>query len=34
MTGSEHSLAGIPFLAPLEESARKALEQRARWVRH
>lgn len=34
MTGSEHSLEGIPFLAPLEESARKALEQRARWVRH
>lgn len=34
MTGSEHSLANIPFLAPLDESARKALEQRARWLRH
>jgi len=34
MTGSDHSLANIPFLAPLEESARKSLEQRARWVRH
>ena len=34
MTGSDHSLANIPFLAPLDESARKSLEQRARWVRH
>ncbi len=34
MTGSEHSLANIPFLAPLDEPARKSLEQRARWLRH
>jgi len=34
MTGSEHSLANIPFLVPLDESARKSLEQRARWLRH
>ena len=34
MTGSDHSLAGVPFLEPLDESARKSLEQRARWVRH
>lgn len=34
MTGSGHSLADIPFLAPLGDSARSALEQRARWVRY
>jgi len=34
MTGSEHSLANIPFLAPLDEPARKSLKQRARWLRH
>lgn len=34
MTGSGNSLANIPFLAPLDESARASLEQRARWVRY
>jgi hypothetical protein len=34
MTGSEHSLSSIAFLAPLDDAARKSLEQRARWVRY
>ena len=34
MTGPGHSLADIPFLEPLSESSRAALEQRARWVRY
>jgi len=34
MTGSGNSLADIPFLEPLSESSRAALEQRARWVRY
>lgn len=29
-----HSLANIPFLEPLSEPSRAALEQRARWVRY
>lgn len=34
MNTSDHSLAGIPFLSPLDEPSRKSLEQRARWVRY
>ena len=34
MTGPGHSLADIPFLEPLSEPSRAALEQRARWVRY
>ncbi|MBT3400627.1 MAG: cyclic nucleotide-binding domain-containing protein, partial [Rhodospirillaceae bacterium] len=34
MTGPGNTLADIPFLTPLDESARSALEQRARWVRY
>ena len=34
MSGSTNSLSGVPFLDPLDEPARKSLEQRARWVRH
>lgn len=34
MSASGNSLADIPFLAPLAESSRAALEQRARWVRY
>lgn len=34
MTGSEHSLSSIAFLAPLDDAARKSLEQSARWVRY
>lgn len=34
MNGPAHSLENIEFLDPLDASARKSLEQRARWVRH
>lgn len=34
MAGPDHSLADIPFLAPLSADSRAALEQRARWVRY
>jgi len=34
MAGSGNTLADIPFLEPLSDSARSALEQRARWVRY
>ena len=34
MNTSDHSLAGIPFLSPLDEPSRKSLERRARRVRY
>lgn len=34
MTGPGNTLADFPFLEPLNDSARSALEQRARWVRY
>jgi hypothetical protein len=34
MNTSDHSLAGIPFLSPLDEPSRKSLGQRARRVRY
>ncbi|MBS27670.1 MAG: hypothetical protein CL566_01910 [Alphaproteobacteria bacterium] len=33
MAGSEHTLSELPYLEGLDESARKSLKQRARWVR-
>jgi CRP/FNR family cyclic AMP-dependent transcriptional regulator len=34
MAADRLTLDAVPFLDPLDESARKSLEQRARWVRH